>query len=133
MKRISSGCWGLAAAVMLVVLPSVVLGQATYVGSSKCMACHNPIYETWKGTLHNRSQQEVSATNDPVVVDWKGVVKLKAGNLPEATVKLSKGPNGEYLATLVDARDSVQGEDVHRAQHLRRPRVEATVPREDRK
>jgi predicted CXXCH cytochrome family protein len=105
MKRISLGCCGLAAAVMLVVLPSVVFGQATYVGSSTCMACHKPIYETWKGTLHNRSQQELSATNDPVVVDWKGVVKLKAGNLPEATVRLSKGPNGEYLATLVDAKD----------------------------
>jgi len=89
---------------MLLVFPGLVMAQ-TYVGSEKCMPCHKGIYETWKGTLHNKSQQELSATNDTVTVDWKGSVKLKAGKVPEATIKLSKGPQGQYLATLVDTKD----------------------------
>jgi len=95
------------AALMTIVLslPAVASAEPAYVGSQKCMPCHKGIYETWKGTLHNKSQQELSGTNDSVVVDWKGTVKLKAGNIPEASIKLSRGPQGEYLASLVDSKE----------------------------
>ena len=81
------------------------MAQATYVGSKKCMSCHSSIYETWKDTLHNKSQQILSRTNDTLVVDWKGMIKLKAGNIPEVIVKLEDGPGDVHQATLVDAKD----------------------------
>jgi predicted CXXCH cytochrome family protein len=90
-------------ALILVLLPSFV-GAADYVGSDKCGMCHRDVYDRWKASLHNKSQQELSPANDNVVVDWKGTLKLKAGNIPEYTVKLSR-QNGEYFATLVDSQD----------------------------
>jgi len=68
--------------VFVLFLSSGVHAQTTYVGSAKCESCHKEIYETWKDTLHNKSQQNVSPSNDSVVVDWKGVVKLPAGLAP---------------------------------------------------
>ena len=74
--------------LLLILLPTVVIAETTYVGSKKCMSCHRAIYEMWKDTLHNKSQQLISRTNDTLVVDWKGLIKLKAGNIPEVIVKL---------------------------------------------
>ncbi len=94
--------------VLFVILcvPSLAIAQASYVGSAKCVSCHKAISETWKDTLHNKSQQALSPANDTVVVDWQGVVKLKAGKIPEATVKLHKDDKGTYHATLVDTKDT---------------------------
>ena len=89
-------------ALILIFAPSIV-GSADYVGSEKCGMCHSEVYDKWKVSLHNKSQQELSPTNDRVVVDWKGVLKLKGGNIPEYTVKLFK-KNGDYYATLVDTQ-----------------------------
>ena len=89
-------------ALLLVFAPSLV-GSADYVGSEKCGMCHSEVYDKWKDSLHNKSQQELSPTNDRVVVDWKGILKLKGGNIPEYTVKLFK-KNGDYYATLVDSQ-----------------------------
>jgi predicted CXXCH cytochrome family protein len=86
--------------LILAVMPSLVMA-ADYVGSNNCATCHKEAYDKWKITLHNKSQQDLSPTNDPVVVEWKGILKLKGANVPEYTVKLSKR-NGEYYATLVD-------------------------------
>ncbi len=33
------------------------------------MSCYSSIYETWKDTLHNKSQEVLSRTNDTLVVD----------------------------------------------------------------
>jgi len=90
---------------VLILIPSLAMAQAAYVGSKKCMSCHSSIYETWKDTLHNKSQQILSRTNDSLVVNWKGMIKLKAGNIPEVIVKLEEGPGQVYQATLVDAKD----------------------------
>jgi len=87
------------------LIPSVVMAQAKYVGSDKCKSCHKGIYETWKDTLHNKSQQVLTPSNDSVVVEWKGTVKLKAGKIPEVTVKLNETPEKVHQATLVDAKD----------------------------
>jgi hypothetical protein len=92
----------------LILIPSLAVAQATYVGSKKCMSCHSSIYEMWKDTLHNKSQQILSRTNDTLVVDWKGMLKLKAGNIPEVIVKLEDGPGDVHQATLVDAKDPSQ-------------------------
>ena len=89
----------------VLLLPSLALAQAKYVGSATCKGCHPAIYDKWQTTLHNKSQQEQGARNDTVVVDWKGVLKLKAGSIPEFTAKLSRGKDGSYLATLVDSKD----------------------------
>jgi predicted CXXCH cytochrome family protein len=89
----------------LILIPSLTMAQTTYVGSKKCMTCHSSIYETWKDTLHNKSQQILSRTNDTLVVDWKGMIKLKAGNIPEVIVKLEDGPGDVHQAILVDAKD----------------------------
>lgn len=78
--------------LVIILIPSLTMAQATYVGSKKCMSCHGSIYEIWKDTLHNKSQQILSRTNDTLVVDWKGMIKLKTGNIPEAIVKLGDGP-----------------------------------------
>jgi len=59
----------------------------------------------WKDTLHNKSQQILSRTNDTLVVDWKGMIKLKAWNIPEVIVKLEDGPGDVHQATLVDGKD----------------------------
>ena len=87
----------------LLVAPSMV-GAADYVGSEKCGMCHKEVYDRWKVSLHNKSQQELSPANDRVVVDWKGVLKLKGGNIQEYTVKLSR-KDGAYYATLVDTQN----------------------------
>ena len=104
MKKISSWIWPLFFSV-LILTPSLTMAQSTYVGSKKCMSCHSSIYETWKDTLHNKSQQVLSRTNDTLVVDWKGMIKLKTGNIPEVIVKLEDGPGDVHQATLVDAKD----------------------------
>ena len=90
-------------ALVLAMTPAFV-AAADYVGSEKCGVCHKDMYDKWKGTLHNKSQQELSPTNDSVVVDWKGVLKLKGGNIPEYIVKLTK-QGKEYYATLVDTQN----------------------------
>jgi hypothetical protein len=89
----------------LFIAPSLTIAQGNYVGSGKCGSCHKTIYETWKDTLHNKSQQVLSPENDSVVVDWKGTIKLKAGKIPEVTIKLNKLPNQIYQAILIDAKD----------------------------
>jgi len=104
MRRFFGRQWFLSFTILILV-PSLAVAQATYVGSEKCMTCHKAIYELWKDTLHNKSQQVLSTTNDSVVVEWKGTLKLKAGNIPEVTAKLSKGPQETYQVTLVDAKD----------------------------
>ena len=81
---------------VILCVPSLAIAQAGYVGSAKCVSCHKAISETWKDTLHNKSQQALSPANDTVVVDWQGVVKLKAEKIPEATVKLHKDDKGTY-------------------------------------
>ncbi len=86
-------------------IPTTVICEQRYVGSSKCMSCHKSIYEKWKDTLHNKSQQVLSRTNDTVVVNWKGIIKLKSGNIPEVIVKLERGPGDTYQAILVDSKD----------------------------
>jgi len=104
MEKCSVSKWPLFLPV-LVLIPSFAIAQATYVGSKKCMSCHERIYDLWKDTLHNKSQQILSRTNDTLVVDWKGMIKLKAGTIPEIIVKLEEGPGGVHQATLVDAKD----------------------------
>jgi predicted CXXCH cytochrome family protein len=94
-----------AGLLLLVLLLSGPALAQTVVGSHTCMKCHKAASDMWKDTLHNKSQQVLSPSNDTVVVDWRGTVKLKAGNIPEVTVKLSRGPGGIYRATLVDAKD----------------------------
>jgi len=81
------------------------LAQPTYVGSAACGLCHKPIHEKWKDTLHNKSQQEVTIANDPVVVNWSGTVKLKAGKIPEVSIELRETPDGVHHVTLIDAKD----------------------------
>ena len=88
-----------------ILIPSAALAQATLVGSGKCQSCHKDKYELWKDTLHNKSQQELTPKNDTVVVEWKGTVKLKAGKIPEVTIKLAELSNRVHQATLVDAKD----------------------------
>jgi predicted CXXCH cytochrome family protein len=91
--------------VIAFFLSAGAFAQSSYVGSAKCESCHKEIYETWKDTLHNKSQQELSSSNDTVVVDWKGVVKLPAWKGQEVTIKLNKTPEGRYFATLICSRD----------------------------
>ena len=104
MKEISRLKW-LILLSFLILIPSLTMAQAMYVGSGKCASCHKAIYENWKDTLHNKSQQELGTKNDTIVGDWKGTVKLKAGKIPEVTVKLNQTPERTYQATLVDAKD----------------------------
>jgi predicted CXXCH cytochrome family protein len=89
----------------LVFLSSSVLAQGKFVGSKKCLSCHKQIYETWKESTHYRAVQEVTPSHNAVIATWKGVIKVKSGNIPEATIKLDRGPDGEFLATLVDSKD----------------------------
>jgi len=92
--------------LFLILPPVMVSAEANYVGSEKCMPCHKGIYELWKGTLHNKSQQTLTPANDTVVVNWQGTFKLKAGNPPEFTFKLSESPDKIHRVILVDAKDS---------------------------
>ena len=85
---------------------SLVMAQPRYVGSGKCMSCHKAIYENWKNTLHNKSQQVLSPVNDTIVTNWDGTLKLKAGKIPEVTIKLNDLPERTHQATLVDAKDA---------------------------
>jgi len=103
MKKVLVTEW-LFLLLILTLLPSLAIAQTKYVGSAKCMPCHKDVYEMWKDTLHNKSQQVLSPDNDSVVVDWKGTVKLKAGNIPEVTVKLNE-MNKVHQAILVDTKD----------------------------
>jgi hypothetical protein len=80
---------------LCIVIPSLTMAQAKYVGSEKCKSCRKAIDETWKDTLHGKSQQALTPTNDTVVVGWKGTVKLNAGKIPEVTVKRNETPGGE--------------------------------------
>ncbi|OGP79105.1 MAG: hypothetical protein A2V86_13585 [Deltaproteobacteria bacterium RBG_16_49_23] len=104
MKKMVGLKW-LVLVSVLVLLPSLAMAQAKYVGSGKCASCHKAIYGTWKDTLHNKSQQILTPDNGSVVVDWKGTVKLKAGKIPEVSVKLSRGADRSYMATLIDGKD----------------------------
>jgi len=88
-----------------VLIPAWTWAEATYVRSGRCQSCHKAIYEMWKESLHNKSQQILSPTNDTVVVGWKGMLKLKAGNIPEVIVNLDTEPENVHLVTLVDAKD----------------------------
>lgn len=85
---------------------SLAVAQPQYAGSAACSGCHKAIHEKWKDTLHNKSQQEITATNDPVVVNWSGTVRLKAGKIPEASIDLNETPDGVHRVTLIDAKDA---------------------------
>jgi len=89
---------------VLILIPPLATAQAKYVGSAKCMPCHKAVHEMWKDTLHNKSQQVLGPANNSVVVDWKGTVRIKTGNIPEVTVKLNES-NKIHQATLVDTKD----------------------------
>ena len=104
MRRVMRLKWFILISTVCLI-PSLVMAQANYVGSDKCKSCHKGIYETWEDTLHNKSQQVLTPTNDTVVVEWKGAVKLKAGKIPEVTVKLNETPDKVNQATLIDAKD----------------------------
>lgn len=96
---------GLLVCVALLGAAVPALADASYAGSAACGLCHKDLYEKWKDTLHNKSQQEISPTNDPVVVQWAGTVKLKAGNIPEVSIELLETPDGVHRATLIDAKE----------------------------
>lgn len=91
-------------------LPPLSLAQSGFVGSDKCMSCHEKIYETWKMSSHYKAVQRISPSNDIIIADWKGEAKIKGlsmyGDIPEVTIKFNKGPEGSYMVTLVDAKDS---------------------------
>jgi predicted CXXCH cytochrome family protein len=90
---------------ILVLFATSATAEPKFVGSDKCMSCHKSIYQTWKESTHNRAVQEVSASHDGVIAEWKGVVKVKSGNIPEAVIKLDQGLGGSFTATLVDSKD----------------------------
>ncbi len=104
MKKFSPWTWPVSF-LLLILAPSLTMAEATFVGSKKCIVCHSAIYETWKDTLHNKSQQILSRTNDALVVDWRGMLKLKTGNLPEVFIKLEDGPGNVHQAILMDGND----------------------------
>jgi len=104
MRKVLRLKWPLLFSALLLI-PTLTMAQAAYVGSGRCMSCHKGIYETWKDTLHNKSQQVLTPTNDTVVVEWKGTVKLMAGKIPEVTVKLNETPDKVHQASLIDAKD----------------------------
>ena len=91
--------------VMVVFLSTSVMAESRFVGAAKCMSCHKQIYETWQESTHYRAVQEVTPSHDAVIAQWKGVVKLKSGNIPEAVIKLNRGSGGEFLVTLVDSKN----------------------------
>jgi predicted CXXCH cytochrome family protein len=91
--------------VILVFLSASVMAQNKFVGSEKCLSCHKQIYETWKESTHYKAVQEITPSHSSVIADWKGEIKLQSGKIPEATIKLDRGSDGSYLATLVDTKD----------------------------
>ncbi|MBN1626697.1 MAG: hypothetical protein JW944_09250, partial [Deltaproteobacteria bacterium] len=91
---------------ILVFLSSTAMVQdKKFVGSEKCLSCHKQIYETWKESTHYRAVQDVAPSRNAIIVQWKGVVKVKSGNIPEANIRLDRSPDGDFLATLVDSKD----------------------------
>jgi predicted CXXCH cytochrome family protein len=90
---------------ILVFISSSVMAKNNFVGSEKCLSCHKQIYDIWKESTHYKAVQEVFPSRNNVIADWKGEIKLKSGKIPEATIKLSRDPEGSYLATLVDLKD----------------------------
>ena len=99
--------WMILAA--LTFLSSSGMAESRFVGAEKCMSCHRDIYKTWQESTHYRAVQEVTPTHNGVIAQWKGVLKLKSGNIPEETIKLDRGPDGEFLVTLVDIKDPAKG------------------------
>jgi len=94
-----------ASLAILVFSSSATAAEPKFAGSDKCMSCHKSVFQTWKESTHNRAVQGVSASHDGVIAEWKGVVRVKSGKIPEATIKLDRGPDGNYKATLVDSKD----------------------------
>jgi predicted CXXCH cytochrome family protein len=92
--------------VSVFVIPSCTTLPLKYEGSMRCMPCHGAIYETWKETLHNKSQQVLSYTNRSLVTAWDGTLRLKGEKIPEVTVILSEMPRHMYRVTLLDGKDS---------------------------
>jgi predicted CXXCH cytochrome family protein len=90
---------------LLLVIPSAAFSEAKYVGSAQCAPCHRMMFELWKDTLHNKSQQVLTHSNETVVTDWSGTLKVKSGKVPEVTIRLEEMPRRNYRATLVDAKD----------------------------
>jgi len=88
--------------LLLTLLPALAIAETAYVGSKKCISCHRSIDEMWKDTLHNKSQQLLSRTNDTLVADWRGMIKLKAGNILEVIVKLEDGPGDAHGDSIVN-------------------------------
>jgi predicted CXXCH cytochrome family protein len=91
--------------LLTILLSTSAIAQNRFVGSEKCMVCHTKIYETWKEGTHYKAVQTLTPSNDSVIADWKGEVKLKTEKIPEATIKLGKDSNGNYLATLIDSKE----------------------------
>jgi hypothetical protein len=91
--------------VILVFLSTSVMAQNTFIGSEKCVSCHKQIYETWKESTHRKAVQALTPSSDTVITDWEGEIKIKSGKIPEATIKLDRGSEGSYMATLVDSKD----------------------------
>ena len=90
MGRRFQGKWLWPLIASFLILPWDGAGAApAYVRSGRCQSCHKAIYDMWKDTLHNKSQQIITPTNDTVVVGWNGMLKLKAENIPEVVVKLN--------------------------------------------
>jgi predicted CXXCH cytochrome family protein len=96
---------GLGLCVIQLLVAAPAFADPSYAGSAACGLCHKDVYEKWKDTLHNKSQQELSPANDPVVVRWSGTVKLKTGNIPEVSIELIETPDGVHRATLTDAKE----------------------------
>jgi len=99
------------ASLVLVIFPALILiaaetsAQSEFVGSDKCISCHETIYETWKASTHYKAFQAVTPESDWVIADWKGEVKQKTDKIPETTIRLHRDNQENYLATLVDAKD----------------------------
>lgn len=91
--------------VLAVFLATPIAAQSEFLGSDKCMSCHEKIYDTWKQSVHNKVIREITPTDNNVIADWKGEIKVKGDKIAEATIKLSRGGDGSYLATLVDTKD----------------------------
>jgi len=76
--------WVCFASILSTVFFSTsTMAQGEVVGSEKCQTCHQSIYETWKESTHFKATQEVTPSHDSVIAEWKGVVKVKSGNIPE--------------------------------------------------
>jgi predicted CXXCH cytochrome family protein len=90
---------------ILILSSATSMAAGKFVGSDKCMSCHQSIYQTWKESTHNRAVQEVSSSHDGIIAEWKGEIKIKSGKIPEATIKLDRGQDGSFRATLVDSKD----------------------------